>query len=164
MANNLINTSANRFTKKTGVLQIEVAPDTFQLKFTQRFRASINLDSFDEDFIDDQSPIRSQVSNKVGDAEIDLKDTVDLYDIVSPATDENTVSYWKEQIVKGTPATITFLTVKNAPKASSNPFGREKYTGEIIDVTNEEFVNLALLDAKLTIRLTNYVSGLRSSS
>ncbi|MCA9828550.1 MAG: hypothetical protein KC444_09245 [Nitrosopumilus sp.] len=164
MVNNLINTSSDRFTKKTGILQIEIAANTYQLKFTQRFFSSINLNSFDEDYIDDQSPVWTQRGNKIGDAEVDLIDTVDLYDTATPATNVNTVSYWREQIKKGIPAKITFQTVKNAPNSAGDKFAREKFTGEIIDVSNEERVDDALLDAKLTIRLTDYVSGLRSAS
>ena len=62
------------------------------------------------------------------------------------------------------PASVTFLETKQADQSAGDPFAREKWTGRIVDVTNEEFVNQALYDATLSIEITNYVSGLRTAS
>jgi len=164
MTNTLVGSKTERFKKKLGILQIEVGANTFQLKFTQRLFSSINLDNFDRDFIDDQTPTFSQNGDILGNATVELKDTADLYDSVTPATNVNTVSYWKEGIALGLPRSVTFLETKQADESTGNKFAREKWTGRIVDVTNEEFVNQALYDATLTIEITNYVSGLRSAT
>jgi len=164
MANTLVGSKTERLKKKLGILQIEVGPNTFQLVFTQRILTSINLDNFDRDFIDDQTPAFSQNGDIIGSATVDLKDTVDLYDTVTPATNVNTIPFWKEGIALGLPRSITFLETKQADQSAGDKFAREKWTGRIADVTNEEFVNQALYDATLDIEITSYVSGLRSAT
>ncbi len=159
-----INEKINRFIKKVGALQIESAENQYQLKFAQVARNSINLDNFDRDQIDDQTPCFSLNGDVIGNATIEFKDTVDLYDTVTPATDTRTVSYWKEQIAKGLPASITFVELNNAPDAITNKFAREKWTGRIVSVDNETFVNQVLRDATLEIEITTYISGLRAAS
>jgi hypothetical protein len=164
LANILINQKNDRFVKKSGVLQIESGVDTYQLKFAQVTRNSINLNNFDRDQIDDQTPCFSLNGDKIGDATIEFKDTVDMYDSVTPATNVRTVSYWKEKMADGDPAVVTFIEKNQAPKSGGNQFARENWTGRIVDVSNETFVNQALRDATLEIEITSYNSGLRSAS
>jgi hypothetical protein len=162
----LINTNqkTHRFIKKVGAVQIESGSDEYQLKFAQVTRNRISLDNFDRDQIDDQSPCFSLNGDVIGDATIEFKDTVDMYDNVTPATNINTVSYWKEGIAAGTPRSVTFIELNNAPDATGDKFAREKWTGRIVAVENETFVNQVLRDATLEIEITSYVSGLRSAS
>jgi len=87
-----------------------------------------------------------------------------LYDTVTPATNVRIVSYWKEQIAKGLPASVTFVELNNTPDAASNKFVREKWTRLIVSVDNETFVNQVLRDATLEIEITAYVSGLMAAS
>jgi len=164
MANFNVGSKTDRFKKKSGILQLEVAADTFQLRFTQRLLSSVNLDNFDRDFIDDQTPCFSLVGDQIGSATVDLKDTVDLYGTVTPATDVNTIPFWKEGIAAGLPRTVTFLETKEADESTGNDFARENWTGRVVDVSNEEFVNQALYDASLEIEITSYISGVRTAS
>ena len=164
MAVTNINTKARRFVKKSGIFQIDIGgSNQKQLKFVQQVRTSINLGSFDKDLIDDQAPCWSQVSDILGDFSFQMKMTADMFDSVSPATDDETISYWKEAIAKGLPAEIKFIEVNNAPNGDAGfQVGTEKWTGRITGVDNETFTDRALLDATITGDIIEYTSGIRA--
>ena len=165
MADFTINQQKDLFEKKFGFVQIEDGNDKYRIEMVQVLRNSINLNSFERIHIDDQTPVFRQIADVVGDATLEFFDTADMHDTASPATNERTISYWKQQIAKGLPPSITFLETLNAPQSTGDKFDREKWTGRIIDVETETVTEgTTVRSVRLEVEITSYISDIREAT
>ena len=136
MVDTPINQKADRtFRYRGGLLQIDIgSSNTKSIKFVKDMTAELTEVDADEDYVDDGSPVYTPVGDKLGTWSFLLKNSIDLFDSVVPATNQQTASYWAEQIAARDFPTVKFIEVFKAPKSSGNQFGRAKFDGRMMRV------------------------------
>ena len=166
MTDTPINQKADRTIRyRGGILQIDIgSSNTKSLKFVKDMEVILDDVDTDEDLVDTGEPVYSPKSDKLGSFKFNWKNTIDLFDSVVPATNQQTVSYWQEQIAARDFPSVAFIRVFKAPKSSGNQFGRLKFTGRIKAVKQSSPYNVAVDDVEVTGEVIALTSMQRSSS
>lgn len=130
-----INFESERTPRINGVFQIEVGTDKFQYIFVQRLLFELDANVFGRSSIGSGKSVFTLNGDVFGSFEFDLKNTVDLFDSVTPAVDEETISFWWQKIKDRDPAILKFIQTMNAPDSIGDKFARLKFDGRIMTPT-----------------------------
>jgi len=144
MVNNLINQEDDRTKLIDGVFRIEVGPNTFQFVFIQDANLTIDDANLERDRIDNGKSVFTRLGDVIGTFGFRTKNTVDLYDIVTPAINTVTVSFWMEKLRDADPAILTFIQKFKAPESAGDKFANIKYSGRIMAVTPDRIAGRAV--------------------
>jgi len=164
MANTLINQKLDRIKTYSGILQAEVGGNTFQYKFVQDIEITIDDEFLERDFVDDGVAAFTRIGDILGRFKFAMKNTVDLYDSVTPATNTKTVSFWKQQIKNEAPAEVVFIEKKKAPESTGNKFARTKFTGRITKVFEPRTREVAVQEVEIEGEITVLTEDIRVAS
>ena len=159
-----INFETEKTPRINGVFQIEIAADKFQYIFVQRVFFELDANLFGRSSIGSGKSVFTLNGDVFGSFEFDLKNTVDLFDNVSPAVNAETISFWWEKIKARDPAIIKFIQTMNAPNSIGDKFARLRFDGRIIKPAVITDVGDGLQDATVEGEITNYISALREAS
>lgn len=163
-------TSKNAKTDKVitykGMIQV-TTPDgqnNVEWIFVQSLEYTVDDTDIQRDRIDDGTPVFTRLGDIVGHFKFSVKDTIDMYDATNPAIDQQTMSYWMEQIAQDNFPTLTFIHQKKAPKSSGNQFARPTFVGRITKCTDGRPQGVAVEDASIEGEVISFVSSIRSVS
>ncbi len=164
MANILTNTKLNRTFTYSGILQLSVGANTFQQKFIQDMLVQFNDDDLDRDRIDDGSPAFTRIGDVLGLFTFALKNTVDLAEVATPATDDWTMSKWIEDLIALTPTEVDFIQTFKAEDSTGNKFERIRFKGRIMRPAIERLRERAVDEALVEGEIIAFTSLLREAT
>jgi len=164
MVDNLINQEDDRTKLIDGVFRIEVGPDTFQFVFIQDADFNIDDANLERDRIDNGKSVFTRLGDVIGTFGFRTKNTVDLYDIVTPATNTVTVSFWMEKLRDADPAVLTFIQKFKAPESAGSKFANIKYSGRIMKVAPDRVAGRAVDEFVVAGEVTGLTSALRQAT
>ena len=164
MANVLINKEVDRTKTYDGIVQIEVGANTNQLKFIQDMETNFDDANLERDRIDNGDSVFTRVGDVLGTFRFRTKNSVDLYDSVTPPTNTLTISFWVDKLIKADPAKLVFIQTFQAPESSGDKFARIKFTGRIMKVTPDRIDGRAIDEVIVEGEITVLTSILRQSS
>lgn len=158
------NTKINRTRTYSGVMRIDFGANEYQFKFIQDMLVELNMDNFDEDRIDDGTPAFTLVGDVIGRFTFALKNSVDLAEAATPATDDFTMSKWMEDLVAGTPTEVDFINTFQAPDSTGNKFERIKFKGRIKKPAIERLRDRGVDEALVEGDIIGFTSLLREAT
>lgn len=164
MANILKNQKVDRLKTYDGVFRIQVGGDTFQLIFIQDFEYNFDDEFLERDRIDDGSSVFSRLGDVLGRFSFRIKNTIDMYDSAVPAVNTTTISFWIEQLIKETPAVLSFLIKHKAPESTGNKFANVIYQGRIMKVTPDRIADRAIEEGIVEGEITGFTSAKREAT
>ena len=164
MAVILTNTKINRTFTYSGILQFDVGVNQYTQKFVQDLLVEFNDDDLERDRIDDGSPVFTRIGDVLGKFTFALKNTVDLAEAATPATDDWTMSKWIEDLVANTPTEVKFISTYQAPDSTGNKFERIRFTGRIMRPAIERLRERAVDEALVEGEIIAFVSLLREAT
>jgi len=144
---------------------VSIAGSTAAL-FVQGMEITLDANSFQRDFTGNGTSVFTQNGDIVGTFSFNLKNTIDLFDATSPATNTQTLSYWMEQVAGLKPPVLAFIqTFKTGDSdATGDEFGRIKFNGRIMTPKTVMNVGDAIEDVEVTGEITVLTSVQRESS
>lgn len=160
-----INFDSERTPRINGVFQIEVGADKFQYIFVQKLLFELDANLFGRSSIGSGKSVFTLNGDVFGSFEFDLKNTVDVYDDVTPAVNEETISFWWQKIKDRDPAIVKFIQTMNAPDSIGDKFARLRFDGRIMTPSlTASDVNDEVDSIVVKGEVTDYTSGLRETS
>lgn len=164
MAVILTNTKLNRTFTYSGILQIDVGANQFTQKFVQDMLIEFNDDDLERDRIDDGSPVFTRIGDVLGKFTFALKNTVDLAEAVTPATGNETMSKWIEDLIANSPTEVDFIESLKAEDSTGNKFERIKFKGRIMRPAIERLRERAVDEALVEGEIIAFTSLLRQAT
>ncbi len=164
MANILTNTKLNRTFTYSGILQFDVGGNTYQQKFIQDMLVEFNDEDIERDRIDDGSPVFTRIGDVIGKFSFVEKNTVDLGEAATPATDDWTMSKWIEDLIALSPTEVNFIQTFEAPDSTGNKFMRIKFKGRIMKPALERLRERAVDEAPVEGEIIAFTSLLREAT
>lgn len=132
MATIQIGGKIERIKTYDGFLRADVGPNEYQYLFIQEIEMLLDDTNVDRDRIDDGSPVHTRFGDVIGTFRFLLKNSVDLHQGTTPATDSWLASFWLEQIAQTKFPELDFIETLQAPESAGNKFARLRWKGRII--------------------------------
>ncbi len=166
MANFLVDTKTARTFTFDGILQANVGGNTYQYKLIQEMVVSIDDTDLDRDRVDDGTPAFTRVGDVIGNFAFTFKNAVDLYDLTDPPDDAWLISFWMNELVKGTPAEVDFIQTFKAsdPNAPTNPFARIRFKGRVMKATPQRLRDTGVDEASAEGEVIGFTNALREAT
>lgn len=159
-----VNQSVNRSFNYSGFLQITVSSVDYKLQFIQDMGITFTDQRLDRDLIDTGSPVFTPVGDILGTFSGVIKNTVDMYDTVSPPTDQKTLSYLIYELANGRPPSVAFIQAFKAEEATTNKFARIRFTGRLTNIKTQKSREQGVEEAVFEGEIITFTSALRTAS
>lgn len=164
MASFIVNQKVDRLQTYKGYMQIEVGVDDYRYKFLKEMGVVLDDTDLERDRVDDGTPAFTRIGDVLGSFRFTLGGTVDLAQAITPATDEETASYWMEKLAEGNPAELDFIQTLNAPESAGNKFARIRFKGRIMKVEPLREEEVGVNDFNVEGEIIAFTSFLREAS
>lgn len=164
MATILIGAKKERLKTYSGFIRADVGANEYQYLFIQEIEMAVDDTDVERDRIDDGSPVFTRIGDVLGPFRFLLKNTVDLYQGTTPATDSWLASFWMEQIAQGLFPEIDFIETLNAPESIGNKFARLRWKGRLISAGPDRAKDRGVGEFEVEGEVIGFTSALRQSS
>lgn len=165
MVNTLINQSDDLCYTYDAILQFDIGGgDTKQLKFVQDIVVRFDDSALEVDLIDTGAPFYTRRGDRLGSFSFIMKNSVDMFDTVTPATNEETISYWREKTVTPPHATLSMILKEKAPESGGDQFANTLFGGRVLIVDTSRTRGRDINETIVSGDLTTHTSSLRQST